>query len=171
MSTVTRACCAKNCQWGCSGSQTVIHADENVEVVVVLLDVFRFEVERIFGDQNGRIWFAFDFDGAAYVGEGAAAGADVEVRFVGFEVLIFVVEDDVAARHGLVGLIVVFDVIGAQALVAIVNVDGSVRDRNVALGCCAPLDESSATPPLRGLRTCWARVEGIPKSANAANRD
>ena len=112
----------------------MIHAVvKNVEVVVVLLDVFRFEVEWIVCDQNGGIRFALDFDEAAHVGEGAAAGADVVVGFVGFEVLILVVENDVAARDRFVGLVVVLDVVGAQALVAVVNVDGAVGGGDVAL--------------------------------------
>src|SRR5262249_25164286 len=106
---------------------------ENVEVVVVLLDVFGFEVERIFRDEDGGIGFALDFDEAADVDEGAAAGADVVVGFGGFEVLIFVVENNVATRVGFVGLIVVLDVIGAEALVAVVNVYGVVGGGHVAL--------------------------------------
>ena len=143
-------------------------AGQNIEVVVVLLDVLGFEIERIVGDQNGRIWFAFDFDGAAYVDEGAAAGADVEVRFVGLEVLIFVVEDDVAARGGLVGLIVVFDVIGAQALVAIANVDGSVRDRNVALALLRSARRKLRDSTLARLTNLLGARRRYTESANAA---
>ena len=143
---------------------------EDVEVVVVLLDVFGFEVERIFGDEDGGIGFALDFDEAANVGEGAAAGADVVVGFVGFEVLIFVVENNVAARDGFVGLVVVLDVVGAEALIAVVNVNGAVGGGDVALARLRAAEESSATPPLGGLRICWAYVKGVPKSAQQCER-
>ena len=95
----------------------------------------RLEIERIFGDQDGGIGLALDSDEAADVGEGAAAGADVVMGFIGFEMLIFVIEDDVAARHRFVGLIVVFDVIGAEALIAVMDVDGVFGGGDVALVC------------------------------------
>ena len=83
--------------------------------------------------QDRGIRFALDAYETAHVGEGAAAGADVVVGFVGFDVLIFIVEDDVAARDGFVGLVVVFDVVGAEALIAVVNVDGAFGGGDVAL--------------------------------------
>ncbi len=106
---------------------------QDVEVGVVLLDVFRFEIERIVGDEDGGIRFPLDADESAYVGEGAAAGADVVMGFVGFDVLIFVVVDDVAAREGFVGLVVVLHVVGAEALISVMNVDGAIGGGDVAL--------------------------------------
>jgi hypothetical protein len=61
------------------------------------------------------------------------ACADVVVSFVGFEVFVVVIEADVAAREGFGGFFVVLDVIGLEALVAVVNVDVVVGDEEVAL--------------------------------------
>src|SRR2546430_5042041 len=44
----------------------------------------------------------------------AAAGADVVVSFSGFEVLVAVIELNVAGSGGFVGLAVVFDVVSAK---------------------------------------------------------
>lgn len=60
------------------------------------------------------------------------AGADVVMSFIGFEVLVVVVEADVAAGKGFGGFFVVLDVIGLEALVAVVNVDVIVREEEVA---------------------------------------
>src|SRR5450755_3638620 len=101
-------------------------AGQKILIVVEFLDVARFEVQRIVGDQNAGIRAPLDFDGAANVEEGAPAGADVIVGFAGFQVLIFVVEDYVAARDGFVALLVVFHVIGLKALVGVVNVHRAI---------------------------------------------
>jgi hypothetical protein len=103
------------------------------EIVAKFLDAARLEVERVVGDQDGRIGAAYDFDGAANVGERATAGADVVVSFVGLEVFILVVVHDVAAGDDFVGLVIVFDVVGLQALVAIVNIDSAIGEGEVAL--------------------------------------
>jgi len=53
--------------------------------------------------------------------------------FIGFEVLIFEVVLDVAAREGFRGLVVVFDVIGAQALAGVMDINVIVGDEQIAL--------------------------------------
>jgi hypothetical protein len=53
-------------------------------------------------------------------------GADVELSFIGFEVLAVVIELDVSAGGCLIGFVVVFDVIGAKTAVPIVNIHVSV---------------------------------------------
>jgi hypothetical protein len=55
------------------------------------------------------------------------------VGFVGFEVLILEVVLHVAAREGFRGLIVVLDVIGAQALAGVMDINIIVRDEEIAL--------------------------------------
>ena len=134
--------------------------------------LLRLEVQRIVGDQDGGIGAPLDFDGAAHVGEGAAAGADVVVRFVGFQVLIFVVEDDVAAGDGFVGLVVVFDVVGLQALVAVVNVHGAVGDGEVALALLrAGWRKARRLRPSRTACELAGRGVGrVPKSASRSQK-
>jgi hypothetical protein len=102
-----------------------------VEVVAESFDLAGFEIKRIVGDEDGGIGAALDFDGAANAEESAAAGADIVVRFVGFEVLILVVVLNVAAGEGFGSLVIVFDVIGAEALFAIVNVHVVVGDEEI----------------------------------------
>jgi len=52
---------------------------------------------------------------------------------LGFQVLIFEVILDMTAREGLGGLVVVFDVVGAQALAGVMNIDVIVGDEEIAL--------------------------------------
>ncbi len=49
-------------------------------------------------------------------------GADVELSFVGFEVLAVVIELHMAAGGCFIGFAVVFDVIGAKTAVPVVNI-------------------------------------------------
>src|SRR6266436_975322 len=91
------------------------------------------EVERILGQQEGGIGAALDLHGAVDVAEEAAAGADVVMGFVAIEMLIFVIELHMAASNGLRRLVVVFDVVGAQAQSSIADVYVAVRDVEVAL--------------------------------------
>jgi len=53
--------------------------------------------------------------------------------FVGFEMLIFVIVNNVAAGDGFGSFVVVLDVIGLQARVAIVQIDVAIGDIEVAL--------------------------------------
>jgi hypothetical protein len=64
--------------------------------------------------------------------EKAVASADVVMRFVGIEVLIVVVELNVAGGDRFKGLAVVFDVVGAETRIPKVNVDIAIGRGNVA---------------------------------------
>src|SRR5580704_1005302 len=57
------------------------------------------------------------------------------MRFVGLEMLVFVIEQDMAGSDGFVGSIVVFDVVGAEPRVSIVNVHGAAGAGDFALAC------------------------------------
>src|SRR5258706_11059126 len=60
------------------------------------------------------------------------SGADVVMGLAGFEVFVAVIELNVAGRGGLVGLAVVFDVIGAKTGIPIVNVYVAISGDDVA---------------------------------------
>ena len=62
----------------------------------------------------------------------AVAGADVVMGFIGFEVLVALIELNVPGSGGFVGLPVVFDVVGAKTGVRVVNVHVAVSGRDVA---------------------------------------
>src|ERR1700719_5355013 len=104
----------------------------NVEVASESFYLAGFEIKRVIGDEDGGIWAALDLNGAADAEEGAATGADVIVSFVGFQVLVLVVVQDVAAGESFGGLVIVFDMIGAEALLAIVDVHVVVGDEEIA---------------------------------------
>jgi len=53
--------------------------------------------------------------------------------FIGFKVLIFEVVLYVAASEGFRGLVIVLNVIGAQALASVMNIDVIVGDEEIAL--------------------------------------
>src|SRR5882762_4178882 len=53
--------------------------------------------------------------------------------FIGFEMLIFEVVLDVAAGESFRGLVVVFDVIGTQALASVMDINVIVSDEEIAL--------------------------------------
>ena len=91
-----------------------------------------FEVERIVGDEDGGIGAALDLEEAANFFESAAAGGDVVVGFVGFEMLSVEIEEDVAAGDDFGGGVVVFDVIGTEAHAAVGDVHVVVGDVQVA---------------------------------------
>jgi len=85
--------------------------------IVICAEAFGFfglKIEGIVGDKDGGIRPANNSYCAADVVEDAVAGADVVVRFAGFEVLIFVVEYDMATGDGFIGFLVVLDVVGLQ---------------------------------------------------------
>src|SRR5205823_2341581 len=81
----------------------------------------RFEVKRIIGNQDCRIGPPLDLDVAANVVKQAVARADVVMSFSGFEVLVAVIELNVAGSGGFVGLAVVFDVVSAKTGVRVLN--------------------------------------------------
>src|SRR6267143_2987189 len=95
-------------------------------------DVTRLEVQRIFGNQECRIGPPLDFEVAANVVEEAMTGADVVVCFIGIEVLVAVIELNVAGGGGFVGLAVVFDVVGAKTGLRVVNINVAVSRDDVA---------------------------------------
>jgi len=95
-------------------------------------DVPRFKVKGIIGNQNCRIGSPLDFDAAANVVKETVACADVVMSFIGFEVLVVVIKLNVAGSGSLVGLAVVFDVVGAKLGVRVVNVHVAVSGGDVA---------------------------------------
>ncbi len=111
----------------------------NVEVVGKPLHQASFEIERVIGNEEGGSWLALDFYRAANVDKRAAAGADVVVGFLGFEMLIFEVVSDVATRERLICVVVVLDVIRSQALTGVVDVDVVVGDEEISLAALRAL--------------------------------
>ena len=105
----------------------------NVDVVSKFFDLVSFEVERIVAGKDGGIGLALDLNRAANVEKRAAAGADVIVRFIRFEMLIFEIILHVATCEGFVSVIVVFDVIGAKTLPGVVDIDIVIGDEEIAL--------------------------------------
>jgi len=75
---------------------------------------------------TARDWPPLNLNVAAYVVKAAMTGADVELRFVGLEVLAVVIELHMAAGAASLVLFVVFDVIGTKTAVPIVNIHISV---------------------------------------------
>ena len=65
--------------------------------------------------------------------EYAAGRADVVLGFVRFDVLVLVIELDVAACHGVVSLIVVLDVVRAQPHIFVTNVHVAVGNIQISL--------------------------------------
>ncbi len=108
-------------------------AVDQVDVSWEPLDVPCFEVKRIIGNQECGIRPPLDLDVSANVVKEAVSGADVVASFVGFEVLIAVIELNVAGSGGFVGFAVVFDVVGAKTGVRVVNVHIAVCRGDVAL--------------------------------------
>jgi len=107
-------------------------ADE-VNVFRQTIHLLRFEIEWVFGDQHQRICFSIDVNKPAYIPENAFSRAHVQLRFIGGEVLVLVIEHHVAARDGIVGVVVVLDVVSLQAHVEIDHVYVLVRDVQFSL--------------------------------------
>ena len=105
----------------------------DVDVVSHLFDLGRFEIERIVARKDGGIGLALDLNRTANVEKRPAASADVIVRFIRFEMLIFEIILHVAAREGFVSVVVVFDVIGAKALAGVVDINVVIGDEEIAL--------------------------------------
>jgi hypothetical protein len=112
-------------------------AADQINVARKALDFAGFEIERILGNKNRGIGLTFDFHGPTNIVKKAVAGADVVVRFVGFEMFVVVVQQDVASGDGFVVSIVVFDVVGPETRASIVNVHVAVSGGDFALaGLC-----------------------------------
>src|SRR5260370_8847999 len=86
-------------------------AVDEVDVAREAFDVPCLKVERTIGNQQRGIRPPLDFDVAANVVKAAMTGADVELSFVGFEVLAVVIELPMAAGGRFLAFAVVFDVI------------------------------------------------------------
>src|SRR6266513_2788784 len=107
-------------------------AVDDVDLSREAFDVPRFKVERVFGNQNCRIGPPLDLDVAANGVKQTVSGADVVVSFIGFQVLVSVIELNVAGSGGCVGLAVVFDVVGAKTGVRVLNVHVAFSSGDIA---------------------------------------
>ena len=83
-------------------------------------------------DEDRRVGAAFQAYSAANVFEVAPTGADVEFSLVAFDMLILEVKLDMTSSGGLRGDAVVLNVIGLKAQVAIVDVDITIGQIEVA---------------------------------------
>ncbi len=97
------------------------------------VDIAGFKVERIVRHEDKRIRPTRDFDVAANLVEFAGRSAQVVLSLRCFNVLIVVVERDMAGGGGSVGAVVVFDVVSAERDFAILDQDVLVGDKEVAL--------------------------------------
>jgi len=71
------------------------------------------------------------------------------LRLRRLDVLIFVVENDVASCGGFVGAVVVFDVVGAERDFTVLNEDVLIGDKEVALLFLRTVGGDSTISPLR----------------------
>jgi hypothetical protein len=92
------------------------------------------------------------------------------VCFIGFEMLIFKVVPHVAARESLVRLVIVFDVIGAKALVGIVDVDVVVGDKETALAPLRAVSGKLGDAALGNRRADLLGSAGIRAGENRSER-
>ena len=107
-------------------------ASNDVKALVHALDFFRFEVERIVRDEQAAVGTPLDLHRAANLLENAMARAHVVGRLVTIEMLIRVVELDVAARNRFFRLFIEFHVVGAQPRALISDVHIAVGDKQIA---------------------------------------
>ena len=96
-------------------------------------DLFGLEKQGVLSDKDRGIGATFELYSAANVFEGASTGADVEFSLIGFDVLVVVIELNVARSACLRSDGVVLDVVGSQAKRAIADVDIAVGKVEVAL--------------------------------------
>jgi hypothetical protein len=129
-----------------------------------------FEIERIVGDKEGGIGLALDLNHTANVKKRAAAIADVVVRFVRFDMLIFEIILHVAARESFRGLIVVFDMIGAKALVGVMDVDVVVGNEEIALAALGALGRKLGDAALGNGRADLLRGGGTRAGKNQGEK-
>ena len=106
---------------------------DDVNVTRKFVDIARFEVQRIVCQEDKRIRPTRDFDVAANLVEFAGRCAQVVLSLRRFNVLIVVVERDMAGGGGFVGAVVVFDVVRAERDFAILDEDVLIGDKEVAL--------------------------------------
>ena len=106
---------------------------DDVDVFAEAFDFFGLKKERIVRDQERGVGFADDFYGAVGVVEKAVAGVDVVVGVIGVEVLIFEVVVNVAGSDDVGGGVVVLDVVGGEAGLAVDDDDVAIGDVEVAL--------------------------------------
>ena len=114
---------------------------DEVNIIGETFDFGGLEKERILGNQDQGIGAAGHLDSTADVGEEAVASADVVAGLIGFQMLIVVVEANVAASEGFGGLFVVFDVICLEALIPEADIDFIIGNEKVAaflLGAARP---------------------------------
>jgi len=106
-----------------------------VDAIGILVEAhggLRVEIEGVGTDEQLRIRAALHAESAADVVKGALAVAEIVFGVVGFDVLGEMIELDVAAGFGDFGVVVVLDVIGAQAGVLVENVDAAVGESGAA---------------------------------------
>ncbi len=104
-----------------------------IEVAGKALDGARFEIQRIVGEKDLITGLALDSESAVNVLKKAVTGADVVVRLGSFEMLVAVIENDMASGDGFVGLVVVLDMVGAKARAGVTDVDVAVGRSDVSL--------------------------------------
>jgi len=105
---------------------------DDVDLFGEAIDFLGFEIERIFGDKKARIGAALQLQEPADFFKSATASGNVVVGFVGFEMLRFKIEDDVAAGEDLGSGVIVLDVIGAEAHATVGDVHVVVGDVQTA---------------------------------------
>src|SRR4029077_19489903 len=99
------------------------------------------------------------------------------MSFVGFEVLIVEIILHVAARKGFGGLVVVFDVIGAEALAGIADIDVVIGDEEIALVALGSLGGKLGDTTLGGGRAdllglhCGSASESQSKSEQQRGKE
>lgn len=106
---------------------------DHIDVFAKPLDFFAIEIQRVFRDEDGGIGFSDDFHRAMHVMEETVAGADVVMRVVSIEMLIFEVVFHVAGGDDLGSRVIVLNVVGGKTGVAIDDHDVVVREVQVAL--------------------------------------
>src|SRR6266403_791701 len=139
-------------------------AVDEVNVSGEAFNVASFEVEGIIGKKESGIGAALNLDGAANIVKEAMAGADVVVRFLGFEVLGTVIEKNVAAGGGFIGFDVVFDVIGAKTAIAVMNIHVAVGGGQIAFAALR-LGFQICDPAFGGRETGLLSVGGAWRGA------
>src|SRR5215813_372628 len=105
----------------------------DVNVTRELVHVARFEVQGVLGGENHGIWLARNLDVPVNLVEFARSCAQVVLRLAGLNMLGVIVEDDVACSSGFVVFVVVFDVIGAERDLSVLNQNILISDEKVAL--------------------------------------
>src|SRR6267143_6959432 len=146
---------------------------DEIHIAGKALDVACFEIKRIVGNQDGGIGPALDLDTAPNIVEKAMAGADIVMRFVSLQVLVVIVEQNVAGGDGFEGLAVIFDVIGAKARVSIADVDITIGGGDVApaaLRSCFQLGDAGLRRRQMNLLSTYERAGDGGKKRGQENQ-